>query len=74
MKQPKITHTKNTKKEANTHGLGGTAVLDGTGAPCQSSAWACLNAINFTVWKRDVFRWDSNEITLVLALVMNRKE
>ena len=74
MKQPKINHTKNTRKEEIGHGLGGTAVLDGTGGPCQCSAWACLNALNFTVWKKDVFRWESEAILLVLALIMSGKE
>ena len=31
MEELKITHTKNTRKEEKGHGLGGTAVLDGTG-------------------------------------------
>jgi len=49
MKEPKLTHTKNTRKQAITHGLGGTAVLDGTGAPCCFAAEACLKELHFTV-------------------------
>ena len=33
-KEPKLTHIKNTRKEANTYGQSGMAVLRGTGAPC----------------------------------------
>jgi len=33
-KEPKLTHTKNRRKQANTYGQRGTAVLNGTGAPC----------------------------------------
>ena len=38
MEEPKVTHTKNTKKGEIGHDLGGTVVLDGTGAPCQIAA------------------------------------
>ena len=64
MNQPKITHTKNTRKEEIGHGLGGTAVLEGTGGPCQFSAWTCLKALTFTVWKGFVFRRESGAIGL----------
>ena len=74
MKQPKITHTKNTRKEEIGHGLGGTAVLEGTGGPCQFSAWTCLKALTFTVWKRFMCKWESDAIGLVLVLIMSGKE
>ena len=74
MEELKITHTKNTREEEIGHGLGGTVVLDGTGGPCYIAAWACLNALNFTVWKKDVFSGKSEAIILVLALIMSGKE
>ena len=67
MEEPKITHTKNTRKEEIGHGLGGT------GGPCQFSAWTCLKALTFTVWKGFVFRRESGAIGLDLVLNMSGK-
>jgi len=42
----------------NSNGQGGTAVLRGTGAPCQFAASAHQNKLNFTVLKRFGFPSD----------------
>ena len=73
MEELKVTHTKNTRKQAIPHGQGWHGRALWHGAPVPNCCLGTPKALTCTVLKAFVFEWKSDAMGLVQALIMSEK-